>query len=210
MDKLASSEIERLRVEMLPNKIGEDEIIERLCGGDGTKGSCSSLAFAYAGNRAGYDVLDFRGGESRHFFSRYANIVNITEQVGGRVFYNFSDYESYRQALNVIEVGKEYYYATSRHAAIIRKLSDGSMEYLELQSGRSSGYTNGWHELTESVLKWRFKARKSHTSLGDKWKVGSELIEIGLLAQDRGFRRMLSYINTEPGKQRKGYAGTIK
>ena len=38
----------------------EEDIVSCLGGGDLTPGSCSSLAFAYAGNKAGYDVLDFR------------------------------------------------------------------------------------------------------------------------------------------------------
>lgn len=45
----------------------QDEIIKRVGGGDMTAGSCSSLAFAFAGNMCGYDVLDFRGGKSLDF-----------------------------------------------------------------------------------------------------------------------------------------------
>ncbi|HGQ4216718.1 TPA: hypothetical protein ACL7J0_001611 [Streptococcus pneumoniae] len=45
-------------------KLTEEEIIQAISGGDKTKGSCSSLAFAYIGNKAGYTVLDFRGGKS--------------------------------------------------------------------------------------------------------------------------------------------------
>jgi len=53
------------------------DIIERVSGGDVTEGSCSSLAFAYVGNRAGYDVLDFRDGESRTFFSLRSSIEEV-------------------------------------------------------------------------------------------------------------------------------------
>ena len=56
-----------------------DEIIAKLCGGDQTKGSCSSLGFAYAGNHVGLDVTDFRGGESQNFFSMNSNIVAIAK-----------------------------------------------------------------------------------------------------------------------------------
>lgn len=44
-----------------------------------TKGSCTSLALAYAGNKGGVDVLDFRGGKSCDFFSKTANIRDITK-----------------------------------------------------------------------------------------------------------------------------------
>ena len=57
----------------------ESEIINRLSGGDMTKGSCTSLALAYAGNKGGVDVLDFRGGKSCDFFSKTANIRDITK-----------------------------------------------------------------------------------------------------------------------------------
>lgn len=55
----------------------EEEIIQRVSGGDETGGSCSSLAFAYIGNRAGYDVLDYRGGNSEEFFCKRYNIKDI-------------------------------------------------------------------------------------------------------------------------------------
>ncbi|MDR0697936.1 MAG: hypothetical protein LBG28_01765, partial [Tannerella sp.] len=41
-------------VRSFPKQLTETEIISRVCGGDLTKGSCSSLAFAYAGNKCGF------------------------------------------------------------------------------------------------------------------------------------------------------------
>ena len=60
-----------------------DEIILNLGGGDMTDGSCSSLALAYAGNRSGFFVLDFRDGRSQMYFSRVLNINEIAKKVGG-------------------------------------------------------------------------------------------------------------------------------
>lgn len=43
--------VEHRAVQALPKQLTSDEIIERLAGGDMTQGSCSSLAFAYIGNK---------------------------------------------------------------------------------------------------------------------------------------------------------------
>ena len=40
----------------------EQRIIQELAGPDKTKGSCASVALAYVGQKAGYDIYDFRGG----------------------------------------------------------------------------------------------------------------------------------------------------
>ena len=48
--------IEYREVEDLDKPLTQEEIIQKLAGGDMTKGSCASLAFAYAGNTCGFDV----------------------------------------------------------------------------------------------------------------------------------------------------------
>ena len=65
---LEKSKIDFKEVGLLPKTLREADIINRVGGGDLTKGSCSSLAFMYAGNKAGLDVLDFRDGNSRSVF----------------------------------------------------------------------------------------------------------------------------------------------
>ena len=61
-------------VKDLEKPLTDDEIIQKLAGGDMTKGSCSSLAYAYCANKAGLDVIDFRGGDSTSVLSRNINI----------------------------------------------------------------------------------------------------------------------------------------
>ena len=73
------NKVEHRPVQKLSQSLSSDEIIERLAGGDMTKGSCSSLAFAYIGNKNGLDVLDFRGGNSQYVFSMNSNIKKILE-----------------------------------------------------------------------------------------------------------------------------------
>ena len=63
-------------------KRSEQQIINSISGGDMTQGSCSSLALAYAGNRAGYVVYDFRDGQSREFFSSRSSIEQIANISG--------------------------------------------------------------------------------------------------------------------------------
>lgn len=60
--------IKSYKVKMYEKQSSTEEIIKNISGGDETEGSCASLAYAYAGNKAGYTVNDFRGGESQDFF----------------------------------------------------------------------------------------------------------------------------------------------
>lgn len=197
--------VEYLAVSELPKTLTEDEIISRVSGGDLTTGSCSSLAFTYAGNRCGFDVLDFRGGMSQSFFSRTGNIMSIAEKVGGTVAKHTNDYKKAKDLLKTTQMGKEYYFTCGSHAAIVRRTETG-FEYLELQSP----YVNGFKPLDENVLKRRFAAKKSHTVYGTKCETRDCIIDIDLLRKDSGFRRMLGYINTAKDKQRKGKSGTTR
>ena len=104
-----------------------------------------------------------------------------------------------------IETGKEYYFVTGSHAAIIRKVETG-YEYLELQSYSS----NGWKPLDKTVLKNRFKAKHSRSAMGYKYESDSFLIDIEKLQKDGGFKKMLGYINTDATKQMKGKYGRPK
>ena len=197
--------VEYLAVSELSKTLTEDEIISRVSGGDLTTGSCSSLAFTYAGNRCGFDVLDFRGGMSQSFFSRTGNIMSIAEKVGGTVAKHTNDYKKAKDLLKTTQMGKEYYFTCGSHAAIVRRTETG-FEYLELQSP----YVKGFKPLDENVLKRRFAAKKSHTVYGTKCETRDCIIDIDLLRKDSGFRRMLGYINTAKDKQRKGKSGTTR
>jgi hypothetical protein len=183
----------------------ESEIISRVGGGDLTKGSCSSLAFTYAGNKCGFDVLDFRDGSSRAKFSSAATINNIADKVGGIVVKNTSDFAKATDLLKHVKEGKEYYFTCGKHAAIVRKTATG-YEYLELQSS----IENGFKELTTMKLKSRFGAKQSHTFHGHKYETRDCIIDIELLQKDASFRKLLGYINTPESEQKKGKKGSIK
>lgn len=194
-----------LEVSKLDNSITEKEIISKIGGGDLTKGSCSSLALAYAGNRCGFDVVDYRGGKSQGFFSLRSNIEKITEMVNGIQTEDTNDYIVADRLMAEMEQGKEYYFVCASHAAIVRKVASG-YEYMELQSSTK----NGWALLDKDVLKWRFGAKRSHTHYGVKHKMSGYLIEISQFSANREFQKILGYINTNAAKQKKGSKGGLK
>lgn len=77
--------VEYLAVSELSKTLTEDEIISRVSGGDLTTGSCSSLAFTYAGNRCGFDVLDFRGGMSQSFSAELVTSCPLRKRSAARL-----------------------------------------------------------------------------------------------------------------------------
>jgi hypothetical protein len=99
-----------------------------------------------------------------------------------------------------MEEGKEYYFAAGRHAAVIRK-KDGKVEYLELQSSSS----NGWKEMSEKVLRNRFRA-----VTGRKNTESTCMIEASLMTGNQEYLSLMGYINTSEDKQKKGASGFEK
>ena len=193
--------IARLKVAELPEKLSEPEIISRVGGGDRTQGSCASVALAYSGNKEGLDVLDFRGGISREFFASpgTAKMLAELEGVEGIVIDNGYMFTSAHKLLKQVEEGKEYFFTAGRHAAVVRRTED-MLEYLELQTQND----NGWKELNDSVLGWRFGCTKREKKPYDV------LIDLEKLQGNLSFRRILEFINTEEGLQLKGVGGYAK
>ena len=206
-DNCKTQGIDYRDVVMHKEKLSADDVIKRISGGDTTVGSCSSMAFTFAANMGGMDVLDYRGGKSCDFFSSASNICSIAEKVGGVVNKNYNDFTNAKQLLATTSTNKYYYFTCGKHAAIVRKTEKG-YEYLELQN--ASAERNGWHELTTERLKNRFGAQKSHTMFGSKYETRECIIDIDLLIKDAGFRKMMGYINTASGEQKKGAQGGEK
>lgn len=196
----------------LDKELSTQDIIDRLGGGDKTKGSCASLGLAYIGNKAGLDVLDFRGGNSQSLFASYPRLKNLFNMNGvkGRMISGYNDFKTASDLLSDVEEGKEYYFAISRHAAIVRKV-DGQLEYLELQSGYDiDGYRNGFYKLDRAALKRRFRCTSSHTSYGMKYEAPGLIIDAESLYNNDEFAELLGYMNTATDKQKKGISGGIK
>lgn len=204
-----ADQAQRLKIEYLPLRkydgpFDENAVIGRLAGGDLTKGSCASLGFCYVAQRAGYDVLDFRDGESRSLFSHQCVDILMALQNDG-VSTIVGTARSYltagKRALEQAAEGKEYYFECGRHAAIVRK-TGGQLEYLELQSGKQ----NGWKPFSKygvgETLSWRFGADKSNGR-----DVHSYMLEVDGMSESERFLKIMGYINTDEADQRKGSAG---
>lgn len=205
--------VEHRAVQALPKQLTSDEIIERLAGGDMTQGSCSSLAFAYIGNKNGLDVLDFRDGGSRRVFSMNKNIIKMLELPGveGSITKVKKEVQGTIDVLKNLELNKEYYLATGKHAAIVRKLDTG-YQYLELQSK----YQNGWMPFERygsmaTTLNKRFGCRKTvDKSFGYVWERTVILMDVDSFKDNEEFEQLLGYINTAVDKQKKGALGDVR
>ena len=158
--QLEKNKIEYNSVQMLNNNITEEEIIQKISGGDETRGSCSSLALTYIGNKNRLNVLDFRGGESQRFFSTPQNILKMCDELNiqYKMELNYNDNLGAMNLLNKVEEGNEYYLSTGAHATIVRKLN-GKLQYLELQDKTD----NGFKQFTSQTLKKRFGCKQTHT-----------------------------------------------
>ena len=201
--------VEAREVKAFEKPLNQSKIIERIAGGDKTKGgSCSSVALAYTANKAGFDVLDYRGGWSQTIFSKRSTIEEIAKLNGvkSKVIDQLNDFTGAKLLMNEMEAGKEYYFAVGGHAAIVHKLPESGFEYLELQSA----FKNGFKPLTTDTLKWRFGCKKSHTSHGAKYTISNILIDIETLGKNKEFVELMKYINTSASEQLKGLGGYAK
>lgn len=205
--QLKDLKIEYNPVQKLDESLTTDEIVQKISGGDMTKGSCSSLGFAYIANKNGLDVLDFRGGSSQDFFSTTSNIYKISQLPGVKsiVAENTNDIMATTSLLKTLEEGKEYYLATGNHAAIVRKI-ENTYEFLELQSPKE----NGFKQLTTNILKNRFHCKQTHSIQGIKFKTKNILMEIDSFKDNSEFEEIMGYINTSENKQIKGVKGSEK
>lgn len=205
--------VEYKEVQKLQKALSSNEIIEKLAGGDMTKGSCSSLGFAYIGNRNGLDVIDFRGGSSQSVFSRNGNIKKMLELPGvkGSITMVKKEISGTMEVLKGLESNKEYYLATGKHAAIVRKVEEG-FEYLELQSKAQ----NGWMPFDRygsiaATLNKRFGCRKTvDKSYGQVWEKSVILMDVNSFNGNTDFEQILGYINTLVENQQKGVMGDVK
>lgn len=191
------------------SKLTEAEIIAALSGGDMTRGSCASVGLAYIGQKQGWNVLDFRDGESRRMFSGSAFLKSLSEMNGMKALTaeGASSMTVGNRLLKMVEPGKEYYLATGRHAAIVRKNDDGVLQYLELQSKNRSGWTD-FDGNPRYTLKTRFGCTQK-SSAASIYDFMLDITESDFTSSD-DFRTLLGFLNTEENAQRKGKDGTIK
>lgn len=209
LNEFRDSKVKYLPVHGHNRQPQESEIIFRISGGDMTKGSCASLALAFAANSAGLDVLDYRGEPSRRMFADGIRIRKILTSTGVESYSerHFNDLKAVGKLLDRTETGKKYILVTGRHAAVIRNTGTRH-EYLELQSPYPD--QNGWHELTKAELRKRFHCKMSHKVRGFKYEADSTIAEITTLASSDGYAELMGYLNTADAKQQRGSLGAVK
>jgi len=201
-----ANKIKKEPVRQLTSTLTDDEIIQKIGGGDRTKGSCSSLALSYAGNKNGIDVTDFRGGNSQAMFARTSNIMQFVTLADGQTVMNYNGITGAQEALAMMEQGKQYYFFAGQHAAIVRRTGN-AFEYLELQTVSN----NGWHELTTAALRDRFGVKRSRTSYGVKLQMRAGFFDIANMGDHTGeFSEILGYINTAASEVMAGAGGYAK
>lgn len=206
--ELSRRKVDYYEVNKLKNNLTHDEIVTKIAGGDSTGGSCASAALCYVANKLGLDVLDFRGGKSREFFSHdWEKIASIPELKTVREK-DTNDVKAVARLLDNAEYDKEYLLITGRHCSVIRRVKGKGFEYLELQA--SNPNDNGFKQLTTKLLSWRFRCKKSHTTVGFSYKATSELIDVDNFKNIKEFSSIMGYINTPADKQQKGIRGHEK
>lgn len=201
---LDADNVEHIPVTTQKTALSESEIITALGGGDQTSGSCASVALAYAGQKQGWNVLDFRGGKSMDFFSNKMNKVRMFKELGVNSIVCDTAKTSVtngKRILSQLVDGKEYYLSVGRHAAVVRS-NNGVLQYLELQSSKA----NGWKDFGDigQTLKYRFGCSSSSSRFSTAYAT-----DIDQLNGD-DFKHILGYINTDVTNQRKGLSGSVK
>lgn len=208
--------IKHKTVEMLSTPLTDEEIIMKISGGDMTVGSCSSLTYAYIGNKLGYDVTDYRGGASRTFFSKKTVSRIIDASYGEPVVYTLEreagDMAKILKTMDV-ELGREFRLSVGSHGAIVKK-TEGGWQYLELQSSSVQGwipFETQRKTMTRTLVK-RFgcKTRASKNFKGEIKTTMATMTPVDSYKQDEGLRDILGFINTDANKQVKGLSGYAK
>jgi hypothetical protein len=199
-----SAGIKYKQVELLDSPLDSDAIIRKLAGGDKTSGSCASLALAYMGNKNGYDVTDYRGGDSRTFFSRNTHALKDLKGATVKVKNGKTEQKYAIELMGTMEQGKDYILITGRHAAVVRKQGE-EYQYLEMQSSSQNGWKSfgTGKDTIERTLKWRFDAAKRRS-------YGTDTLLIDTSSVPDDFQTLLGFMNTKTEEQKKGFGGTIK
>lgn len=221
LDEFEKNGIAYNPVDRLAAKPTESDILSTIAGGDMTRGSCASVGLAYIGQKLGWDVRDYRGGESLNWFSGKTAKLRMWDALGVKPIEESSaksDLTNGKRILSQMLPGKEYYLSVGRHAAIVRAVDDDVIDqvtgevlktvtkyqYLELQSATKSG----WHDFEKDVrdtLKWRFGCSTSSSY----WNAAF-LTDIDQIPNNDEWQMILGFINTNDAEQKRGKSGTIK
>ena len=186
MSSISDSKMEYVEVQKLESPLTSNQIVSKLMGKDETAGSCSSLALAYIGNKHGYDVTDYRGGESSDFFATPSNIRKIAEKYNGLIVEGKDEIQMVNSLLQQIDENKEYYVVCGEHASIIKNVK-GKWKYAEFQDVKKIGF----HKFDDEAMKKRFSCSSRR-----KFETFAIMVDIDNF-NDEDFKNILGFINTK-------------
>ena len=207
-------------VEYIPvknlDKINENTRLEielqiaghELEGPDQTDGSCVSVGLAACGRVAGYDVLDFRGGDSQFVLSYSFYGLGYDLAISGLDVYASTSQEAAMELISKFEDGEVYFMGAGAHAAIVMRDGD-SFEYLELQSDNGGWYFAEGAEYIAAILDWRFKTTATPKE-DDCDNTHAKAYKVKDIVASDNLREILGFINTNSEDQLKGEGGSIK
>lgn len=197
---IKNNNLEKVPYRNLLFKRTEEKIIKSVSGFDLTEGSCVSASLCYIGQKCGYNVLDFRGGKSRDWFADLDNIKKLAkmDNIRSEVVKSKNSLQAGIEALNNIknsEDMKEFIMVVGEHAAIVKNLGGGKLNYLELQSE----YSNGWVDFSKErfILRDRFNCSNVN-SYNDAY-----LFDVESFSGSSDFAEVIKYANTKKSKQMK-------
>ena len=193
--------VEMRPVKKLTSPITKNQIVKKIAKDDRTGGSCMSAAFAYIANRMGFDVKDFRGGNSKKVVGNRRALYDLVDSPGVKCEHETSgnDLEAARSLLLKMKPKKEYLLVTGNHASIVRLASDGeTYEYLELQNRLKCGFRSFGANSREidSTLRNRFGCKKSRSMYGVNFTEDNFLFDTESLYGCKCFGNALRLLNT--------------
>ena len=193
-------------VEKRAGEATQDELVAALGGEDRTGGSCASVGLAYIGQRQGYDVLDFRDGESRELFSNTYNLYMLSRADGMKTLRakGASSMTVGKRLIEQCESGKEYLLSVGKHVSVVRKTEDGVLQYLELQTKAKNGWRN-FCENPKVTLGMRFSCTSTSNNMSELFDFMIDIDESNFETDE--FRQLLGYLNTAGSRQKKGRSG---
>ena len=195
--KALNAHVEYNKPSYLPISERTDEsIIKRIGVLADEYGCCTSLAFAYVGNKSGLNVVDSRMDKGTDLLQNSYIIEEIAKinGVSSRIIYDKDDFKIFNEFEKSMKEGKEYLVAIGEHTSIIKKV-DGKLNFLELQRPKilktNKRLKNGWHLLNDSRKRSRFNCSNEN----DEKIYPSVLIECESMYDNEEIELLMGFIN---------------
>ena len=201
LDDIPFDEImERLGVE--PNKLkkldkelSEAELISKLAKAD-NMGACVSVAMAYVGNKAGYDVIDFRKEAVKYIKQNVINEQLLNFDIDN--IHSLTDVGSLEMGVDLLgrmKENHEYYLSCGQHVSIVKIGDDGFYQYLDLQIPTQFGWNSMGKDYESELIKRFGMMPKSAMPINSKET--AIMIDVEDMTKSKDFINLLRYINNQ-------------